>query len=130
MEEKETPQTQPQEESAVPETPQNTEGPVPNTLSEEHQAPEKGGIGPLVGIIIIVAVLIIGGLYFWGAKLAKDEQQSMTAEEIANQEDPQTASLQQQSASDDLSSIEADVHATDLDNLDKELGNIDTEFSY
>jgi len=129
MEEKETPQAQPQEEAIVPETPQNQGEPVPNTLSEDP-APQKGGIGPLVGIIIIVAVLIIGGLYFWGAKLAKDEQHNMTAEEIANQEDPQMEALTQQSSSDDLSAIEADVSATDLDNLDKELGNIDTEFSY
>ena len=29
----------------------------------------KSGAGPLVGVIIIVGLLIVGALYFWGAHL-------------------------------------------------------------
>lgn len=42
-------------------------------------------------------------------------------------EDQQTEMLSQQSASDDLSAIEADVSATDLSDLDKELSDIESQ---
>ena len=34
----------------------------------------KSGAGPVVGVIIIVIVLILGGLYFWGAQLNREEE--------------------------------------------------------
>ena len=37
-------------------------------LIPEHN-PRKGGSGPTVGIIIILVVLIVGGLYVWGASM-------------------------------------------------------------
>ncbi|MDP3645666.1 MAG: hypothetical protein Q8R25_01120 [bacterium] len=33
------------------------------------QAPKKESAGPIVGAIIVVVLLIVGGLYFWGARL-------------------------------------------------------------
>lgn len=30
---------------------------------------QKVGAGPIVGVVIIVALMIFGGLYFWGAYL-------------------------------------------------------------
>ena len=35
--------------------------------------PQKHSWGALIGIIIILLVLVVGALYFWGAKLAKEE---------------------------------------------------------
>jgi hypothetical protein len=32
-------------------------------------------IGPLVGVIIIILVLALGGLYFWGAQLNREKEQ-------------------------------------------------------
>jgi hypothetical protein len=34
----------------------------------------KQGSGPVVAVIIIVVMLVLGALYFWGAKLNKDSQ--------------------------------------------------------
>ena len=41
--------------------------------------------------------------------------------------DPITESLEEQSSSDELDAIEADLNMTDLDNLTQELEDIDTE---
>ncbi len=38
-----------------------------NSFAEQPQ--QKTAAGPIVGIVIIVALLIIGALYFWGAHL-------------------------------------------------------------
>lgn len=34
----------------------------------------KTGAGPTVGIVIIIILFIIGGLYFWGARLNQQDQ--------------------------------------------------------
>ena len=28
----------------------------------------KSGVGPIIGVIIIIAVIVLGGLYFWGQR--------------------------------------------------------------
>lgn len=35
----------------------------------EHRPDPENSVGPLVGIIIIVLILVLGGLYFWGERL-------------------------------------------------------------
>jgi len=37
----------------------------------------KGSAGPTVGIIIIVIVFILGGLYFWGQRLNQKDAQTL-----------------------------------------------------
>jgi len=34
---------------------------------------KKSAVGPTIGTVIIVILLIAGGLYFWGAQLNKQE---------------------------------------------------------
>lgn len=47
--------------------PKNT---VPNTQNEKLLPPgHKEPIGPTVGIVIIVILMIVGALYFWGASM-------------------------------------------------------------
>jgi hypothetical protein len=49
--------------------------PRPSEASREGAAPtQRSGIGPVVGIVIIVALLVIGALYFWGAHLETQAQ--------------------------------------------------------
>lgn len=41
-------------------------------------AAQKSSVGPIVGIVIIVALLIGGALYFWGAHLnAQDPEKEL-----------------------------------------------------
>lgn len=101
--------------------------------SEQASAPQKP-MGPILGIVIIVILLILGGFYFWGTQLSDDSQvqdkTEMTAEEIANQEDIVLENLRNQRNSDEISDIEADLNATDLESLDSELDAIDLELNF
>jgi hypothetical protein len=42
-------------------------------LLEEHNKPAAGS-GPVIGVIIIVFMLSLGALYFWGARLNKHSE--------------------------------------------------------
>jgi hypothetical protein len=92
-------------------TPNNT----PAAQAPVSAKPENGSAGPVIGTFIILAVIVIGGLYFWS--------QRSTDSSLINQDqvDQNVESINTQSDSDDLSSIEADLDATDVDGLDTEL---------
>ncbi len=87
---------------------------------------EKKPVGPIIGIIIIVLVLTLGGFYFYGNQL-NEKNGNVTPEEILNAPDASVVSLEQQSPSDEISDIEADLNATDLNDLDKELQDIENQ---
>lgn len=93
-----------------------------NGGGEVSMPPKKSqSVGPVIGISIIVLVLLVGGLYFWGEQAKKQERQEteQKAREIENAPDSKTDRLNTQSSSDAASSIEADLSATDLNNLDE-----------
>jgi hypothetical protein len=87
---------------------------------------EKQGAGPLVGIIIIVLILVLGGIYYAG-KTETEEEVLPTAEEILMEEDTQIQELSDVGTSDEIDSIEEDLLDTVLDDLDSELEDIDAE---
>ena len=127
------PQVNPGEQNK---TPPQSEGmqqaPPQEEASSSGQTPQKS-MGPMLGIVIIVILLVLGGFYFWGTQI-KDRSQvqevEITAEDIANQEDTTLKNLQSQSTSDEIDDIEADLDATDLENLDSELDAIDQELNF
>lgn len=94
-------------------------------------AQEENGVGPLVGIVIIVIVLVIGGLYFWGRQV----EQQMFSEPVNNQlqpsaeSDPATKNLGTQDSSTEIGSIENDLTNTNLEGLDAELNSVDQELT-
>lgn len=67
--------------------------------------------GPIIGAIIILAVIIFGALYFMGER---GENQAL---------ENQVESIEAQSDSDETSAIEADLEATEVNNLDAELNS-------
>ena len=89
-------------------------------------------------ILAIILISAVGSLWFYNQKAIqeKSDQAKMGVsdfipEETAppTEEDTQTAALQQQSDSDEINDIEADLQATDLSNLDKELADIEAEIA-
>ncbi len=80
----------------------------------------KRSSGPLISVIIILALVVIGGLYFLKERMSRDTY-------VAPAEDNISAQLETQSDSDDLNSIEADLNATDVDNLDQGASAIQAE---
>jgi len=76
---------------------------------------DKKSYGPLIAVVVILFLIVIGGLYFLGQRMSRGSYQSL---QQPNQ-DQVTESLQSQGDSDDISSIEADLNATDIDSLDQ-----------
>lgn len=85
----------------------------PNQMPPMSATPEKKSMGPLIAVIIILALIIIGGLYFLKTRSSQPVYTPTPAS------DNITESLNTQSSSDSLNSIEADLNATDLNNLDQ-----------
>ena len=128
------PQVNPEEQSGMPSQSEGTQqAPTQEEASSSGQTQQKS-MGPMLGIVIIVVLLVLGGFYFWGTQI-KDKSQvqenaEVTAEDIANQEDTALENLNTQSTSDEIDDIEADLDATDLESLDSELDAIDQELSF
>lgn len=93
----------------------------PSQMPPIQNDPEKKSAGPLVAVIIILFLIIIGGLYFLKTR---SSQNTYAPVETG---DSVTTSLNQQSSSDELDSIEADLNATNLDNLDQGAAAIEAE---
>jgi len=98
-----------------------------NTQPEVSEGKERS-IGSMVAIIIIIVIIIIGGLYFWGKTINDIGINNVpTADDILKQPDETINDLNMQGTSDELTDIEADLSATDLEGLDVEFGEIDAE---
>lgn len=87
-------------------------------IMNQGQGPvEPKSTGPVIGIVIIILIIVLGGLYFWGQRA---DQNIM--------EETQNAELEMtQSESDDLTSIEADLNSADFDGLGAEVEVIEAE---
>jgi len=95
----------------------------PSQMPPMQTSENKKSMGSLVAVIIILALIIVGGLYFLKTRSAQNAYVPVETTE----EDSVTASLNQQNTTDDLSSIEADLNATDLNNLDQEAAAIEAQ---
>ena len=90
--------------------------------------------GPIIGVLSLMLILILGGLYMWGGLLAKPAVVAPIEKPIVNNE-PETPRavadtqiLEIMSPSDEISAIEADLESTRLDSLDADLNTMDAEF--
>jgi len=69
-----------------------------------------GSSGPIIGVVVIIVIIILGGLYFWSQRGVNDTDLEGVIDDINMQSD-----------ADDVSSIEADLESTDIENLDSEM---------
>lgn len=93
--------------------------PFQNQTAPAMEPPKKQNIGPIVGIAIIVLLILVAGLYLWGERAKKRAESGQNAAQIQNAPDSKTDRLNAQGSSDSASSIEGDLSATDLNNLDE-----------
>lgn len=98
------------------------------SLVEEHHV----RIGPILGVMLILLVIILGGLYLWGSTLNQEVNENV-ARNIPNNE-PETPRanadaqiLSAVSSSDSLEAIETDIESTDLSSLTSELDEMERE---
>lgn len=91
--------------------------------------------GPIIGVLSLMLILILGGLYVWGEMLSKESKVVPVEVPIINNEPetPRAAAdtqiLEIMSPSDEISAIEADLESTRLDSVDADLNTIDAEFN-
>jgi len=84
----------------------------PTAPAFEQNAPKQKAWGPTIGLIIILLLIIVGSLYFF-----KNEKSA-----VAPGGDNETAS-------NDLESIEADLNSTDSGSIDMEIDNAEQEIN-
>ena len=97
-------------------------------LSQPPQTASEKSVGPAVGIIIIIIIIVLGGLYFWGQRV--NDTSDQTDLQVQSESVTPGANLEQlqtQSTSDDVSTIETDLNATNLDSLGTEVNSINAE---
>jgi hypothetical protein len=85
----------------------------------------KKSVGPLIAVVIILALIIVGGLYFLKERSSQPVYTPISP--TAEATDSVTDTLNQQGTSDDLGSIEADLKATDVSNIDQGAAAIDAQ---
>ena len=107
--------------------------------SEEPTEAHHSSLGIILGVLVVILVLILGGLYLWGTTMKTyDEPMELppvperpTAEKNNEPEstnaEAEVEVLETVSTSDEIEAIEADLEATDLDALDAELDIIEAE---
>ena len=80
----------------------------------------KSSVGSIIGTIVIIAIIILGGLYFWGKRIEenKSKENLITNFTPGTEETAGTNTTNNIGASDELDAIDADLNATVLDGLD------------
>ena len=102
--------------------PQGNMGQAPMNNVPQYVPPQKPH-SPVTTVIVIILILVamLAALYFWGQNLTRQSQ--MTEENTSA--DQLNSNL---STSNDVSAIEADLTATDVENSDKEMQDVEKEF--
>ncbi len=110
---------------------------VQEQSAQEQPKPEKtNGLAKYWFVPVILAViilLVVGGLWVSNREFTKKESASTPAPTpspaVEAQIDEDTAALEEQGTSDEISAIEEDLETTDFSNLDKELSEIESELA-
>ena len=88
---------------------------------------EEKSVGALIGSIIVVAVIVIGGIYFWMTRSGETPSTETSPLGQTVPPDQETAALLNQGTSDEISDIEKDLNATNLNNLDAGMDDINAQ---
>lgn len=106
---------------------QYTPSPDPSNQSPTSfgtPTPDRKPIGPIAGAVIVILLLAAGGLYFWGAAINAKNPEGTPPLILGNEQASATADteagLPEQSSSDELSSIEADLNAMNMQQFEAE----------
>ncbi len=85
-------------------------------------------LGPILGVLLILLVIIAVGLYLWGAELMRNTSTNSETGRVIVNDEPETPRaeadiqiLETLSPSNEISAIEADVMSTNLDSIDADI---------
>ncbi len=88
-----------------------------NTNKESFFQEKESKTGPVIGSIIVILIILVGGLFFLSKQI--DERKI----EITNEK-----SQFEQETVNDISSLDQEIDALNLGEVDKELDKINQEF--
>ncbi len=93
--------------------------PVPNT-----EPVSKSSAGPVIGAVIVIIILALGGLYFWGAELNEGPAEQLPFipgdDGAVVESESDAAWLPPSNDSDDAAAIEAELEATNMSAFENE----------
>jgi len=96
-------------------------------MQEENQNKNKEGVvGPIVGSVIIILLIVLGGLYFWSFLIQKRADVSEIKTQESLEEDVQN--LEEEIKNEDLDTINSELEQIEKE-LDTELNMLDTELN-
>lgn len=85
----------------------------------ENEINNSEKVGPLVGSVIIIVIIILGAFYLFSTIKQKVDAQKAQTEETQMKDVNQT---------DELAEIESDINTTDVDSFDEEMESLQVEF--
>lgn len=94
---------------------------APTSEEESHHS----RLSPVLGMLIIILVLLIAGLYLWGGMLSREKAAMEREQELGTP--PATQDENTLSPSDELEAIEDDLAATEIDSIEQDMTVIDVE---
>jgi flagellar basal body-associated protein FliL len=99
------------------------------------QEEKSSHLGVILGVLIVVLMLILGGLYLWSTSLQEEQPviapdtERPTAEENnepeSNNAEADAQALETTSTSDEIDAIEADIQSSNIDTVDSDMTAID-----
>ncbi len=84
----------------------------------------KSSVGSIIGTIIIIAIIILGGLYFWGKQVEESKLKDSLvtgAGDATSSDMSEAATIKTVTPGDDLNSIQSDLQTTNTTGLNGEV---------
>ncbi|KKU56044.1 MAG: hypothetical protein UX77_C0004G0009 [Parcubacteria group bacterium GW2011_GWA1_47_11] len=75
--------------------------------------PEKKMNGAMVGLIIIIVILVLGGIYIWQSKVKALPEGTLQGEVVSPEDEEELNSLEQ-----DLDSVNTDIEANVIESVE------------
>ena len=75
--------------------------------------PEKKMNGAMVGLIIIIVILVLGGIYIWQSKVKALPEGTLQGEVVSPEDEEELNSLE-----NDLNSVDTDIEANVIDSVE------------
>ncbi len=87
---------------------------------------KDGGYGPMVGTIVIIALIAVGGFLYLTNSVSAPTETTLDGDAMSAQD---VAALEMQGSSVALTDIEADLEATDVSGLDEASADFESELN-
>ena len=98
---------------------------IPTMNMENENIQKKSNVGSIIATIVIIAIIILGGLYFWGKRIETEKanqallQNNGSVTEMAAL--AEAGKIETVSQDDSLNTIGSELNTTQTNNLGPEL---------